>query len=294
MWARITSADERLVALEDIDQGERLRRVNDAFVVDLAVSIGEAGLIQPIVVRRILGSEKPFRLVVGAHRLAAHRVLGKPEIRARVVELSDLDAEQFEVDENIVRCDPGGWERCRFLGRRGTIYAKRHPDAVVTTGSEGPRGRGRPRNDLFYPEGKNSGWHIPVVMGFVSEVASETGLATKTLYRDAQIWAALHEYDAELQDLPVSKQPHELRKLAALPPEYRAAAIDALSDGRAESAAEAAVIAAGGTPAAKKQKAEASQLEVLKREWKKASPNTRRDFIAFLRTQPNVLAALHG
>ncbi len=251
LWGRIAAGPERDLQISQIEVKDRLRGVGEGAVSDLAVSISEVGMIQPIVVRSVAteDGEIALRLVAGAHRLEACKRLGHQVIRARVVTVSDLDARQIEIDENLIRSDSGGWERISFLGERAEIYADRHPEAVVPLVAEGPRGRGRPRRDLFLLRENNGVQrHIPAVMGFLSEVADETGLARKTLYRDAQIWAALRPYRAEISALPIRSDLGALRQLAGIADQdERRQVVEVLVSGGAKNVSEAIALAAGNT-----------------------------------------------
>jgi ParB/RepB/Spo0J family partition protein len=85
----------------------RLRKPDKEAVQELAISIKETGLLQPIIVRRETSGKK-FRLIAGGHRLDAHKLLGRDEIAAevriaddtRIAELADIIA---EIDENVRR-----------------------------------------------------------------------------------------------------------------------------------------------------------------------------------------------
>ncbi len=285
IWGRVSQGPEREVALSEIEVGERLRAVGQGAVADLMVSISETGLIQPIVVRpfECRGGEISLRLVAGAHRLEAHRRLGRETIRARVVEMSDLDALQAEIDENIVRSALGGWERVAFLARRLEVYADRHPDQVAEVGAQVRRGRGRPRKDLFSLGEKNGAErHVPVIMGFVSEVADQTGLARKTLYHDCQIWAALHRYEAQIRTLPLANDTRALRHIAGQPEDRRGAIIGVLAEGRAKSVSDAIAIAAGNTPVKPAQTPVDEAVKAFRRLWGAASPSAREAILADL------------
>jgi len=287
-WGYLGAAGpERSVAISDIEVGDRLRRLDEGFVADLAVSIAETGLIQPIVVRAVEDAEA-YRLLAGAHRLAAHRRLGRDTIQARVVTVSDLDAMQFEIDENIIRAAPGGLEFFSFIGERMEIFAQRHPDQVAFEPKGEKRGRGRPPKN-FAALRKIPGGRIRTLMGFAEEVAGETGLSRRTIYQAAQAWAALQDHDAQLRDLPIARSAKALLTLAKAPPELLGAAIELLAAGEAETAADALVIADGGVPAARRNVPQTTvdqELKALKTAWKRARPTTREAFIDFLMGAP--------
>ena len=69
---------------------------------DLARSMKEEGLIQPITVRKM---GEAFELVVGERRLRAAQILGWKTIEARIAEINDEDAAIKGLIENLQRTD---------------------------------------------------------------------------------------------------------------------------------------------------------------------------------------------
>ena len=65
---------------------------------ELAVSIGEKGLLEPIVVRFVLGG---FEVVAGNRRLEACKMLGMRSIPCHIVDLDDREAFEVSLVENI-------------------------------------------------------------------------------------------------------------------------------------------------------------------------------------------------
>ncbi|RQP98857.1 ParB/RepB/Spo0J family partition protein [Burkholderia stagnalis] len=77
------------------------RRVfNEAKLTELAESIREAGLIQPIVVRRAASG---YQIVAGERRWRAHKMIGRDTIKVVIVDLSDEDMAMLALVENVVR-----------------------------------------------------------------------------------------------------------------------------------------------------------------------------------------------
>ncbi len=95
---------QQLVPVESVEVGKRLRSLDRAWVTTLAENIAEQGLHSPIDVVEVAGS---YRLVFGAHRLAAFRHLGRPAIPAMVRSAESatkgLEERLREVSENLVR-----------------------------------------------------------------------------------------------------------------------------------------------------------------------------------------------
>jgi ParB family chromosome partitioning protein len=84
------------------------RRVfNEAKLSELAESIREVGLMQPIVVRR---AESDYQIVAGERRWRAHKMVGIDTIKAVVVECSDADMAVLALVENVSRDDLSDYE----------------------------------------------------------------------------------------------------------------------------------------------------------------------------------------
>src|SRR6185437_17109949 len=84
------------------------RRVfNEAKLSELAESIREVGLMQPIVVRR---AESGYQIVAGERRWRAHKMLGLDTIKAVVADCSDSDMAVLAMVENISRDDLADYE----------------------------------------------------------------------------------------------------------------------------------------------------------------------------------------
>ena len=74
---------------------------------ELADSIAEIGLLQPISVRRV---EKGYEIIAGERRLRAHQLLNKANIEAIVVDVNDEDAALLTLAENLKRQDLTDYE----------------------------------------------------------------------------------------------------------------------------------------------------------------------------------------
>ena len=101
--------------IKDIIINSRKRKVNQDKVKDLAESISKVGLINPICVT----SESV--LIAGNHRLEAFKLLGLETIEATIMDVSAIDAELIEIDENLKRSELNDLELGRFLQRRNEI-----------------------------------------------------------------------------------------------------------------------------------------------------------------------------
>jgi len=72
---------------------------------ELAASIGEHGLLQPIVVSRVAGETDVYELVVGERRLQASRLAGLERVPALIREVTPEQSLELALVENIQRAD---------------------------------------------------------------------------------------------------------------------------------------------------------------------------------------------
>lgn len=264
-----------------IDADDRLRPVNPAAVGDLAVSIREGGLAHPITVRPVSGR---FQLVIGAHRLAAFAQLGRRTIPAQVRPLTDLEARQLEIDENLVRANLCALDRLTFMAERIEVWAARNPDKVVMDAAQPIKQRGRPPRN--YIKLKQIDGFVPATMGFANETAKETGLSPISVYRAASVLAGVPSpLRQQLQGTWVANNDAALRQLATIGDrEEQAAVVAVLVEGKTKNIAEARAIAAGTPIAPKAAQADTAQRD-FEKAWKGASAPQRKAMLAWLRNQ---------
>ncbi|HQU16666.1 MAG TPA: ParB N-terminal domain-containing protein [Gammaproteobacteria bacterium] len=112
--------------LDMIDDTDRLRPVDPAWARVIAASIEEQGQITPIDVA-VADRDGRHKLIAGAHRMQAVRILGRRTIQAIVSDVSAEQAQLREIDENLARADLNDLDRAIFLGRRKEIYEALHP-----------------------------------------------------------------------------------------------------------------------------------------------------------------------
>jgi len=123
---------------------DRPRELHQDVIDELAHSITQRGLLQPIVVRANgeIGDGNGYRLIAGRHRLEAVKKLGWSRIEARILkaDLDETEAELAEIDENLIRADLSPAERAIHVNRRKELYEQLHPET-----KDGGSGRGRPK-----------------------------------------------------------------------------------------------------------------------------------------------------
>ncbi len=84
----------------------RVRHVRqDSSVAQLAESIAEHGVLEPILVRRPTGADLPYTLVAGERRLRAAQLAGLETVPVVAVEVGEIDAAVIAIIENLHRQD---------------------------------------------------------------------------------------------------------------------------------------------------------------------------------------------
>jgi N6-adenosine-specific RNA methylase IME4 len=155
----------------------RLRKLRPEVVEELAESILQQGLLQPIRLRPRSRGGSGYILVAGRHRLEAvrsihKRKLGPDNIRAEIVDDTNADAALLaEIDENLVRADLSPAERAMHVDARKTLYEKQHTE-TKHGGAPGKAGGGKKAKDLN-------------LRSFVKDTAKKTGKGRSTVAREA-------------------------------------------------------------------------------------------------------------
>ncbi|SAL80830.1 parB-like partition protein [Caballeronia terrestris] len=98
------------------------RLFNEARLSELAESIREVGLMQPIVVRRV---ESAYQIVAGERRWRSHKMLGLENIKTVVIECSDQDMVVLALVENLRRDDLSDYEVAISIRQSETEFPSR-------------------------------------------------------------------------------------------------------------------------------------------------------------------------
>lgn len=96
------------IALIDSNPWQPRSVLGDADLAELADSIREHGLVQPIVVR---ARGNRYQLIAGQRRLAAARQLGWERVPARVLDVEDREMAEIAIVENLQRRDLDALEK---------------------------------------------------------------------------------------------------------------------------------------------------------------------------------------
>ncbi|BDL38926.1 parB-like partition protein [Methylorubrum extorquens DSM 13060] len=105
--ARTAGHAQRKVAVEFLRPNPRnpRRRFSEPELDELAASIRQRGVIQPIVVRALSGVPGTFEIVAGERRWRAAQRAGLNEVPVVVVEIDDRTSLEYAILENVQRAD---------------------------------------------------------------------------------------------------------------------------------------------------------------------------------------------
>jgi ParB family chromosome partitioning protein len=104
------------LALEDIRPADvqPRREFDDAALQELAASIEESGVIQPLVVRQ---AEAGYELIAGERRWRAAKIAGQSQVPAVVKDVTDSEAFALALVENVQRQDLNPMEEASAFAR---------------------------------------------------------------------------------------------------------------------------------------------------------------------------------
>jgi N6-adenosine-specific RNA methylase IME4 len=168
--------------------------------------MGEIGLINPVTVN------KDMTLIVGAHRIEAARLLGWTEIEVFVVDLDELRAELFEIDENLMRNDLHYIDRGNSIRRREELLKKIGMRAKVGDNQHtaGPADSAAPMT--------------------TNNIAASLGISGRTLREERQISTSiLPEVQQAIKDADLPKR--DALKIARMEPEEQLRVAEKLDNG---------------------------------------------------------------
>ncbi len=102
-----TGRKPRRAPIESLRPNPRNPRKNftDAELGELAASIRERGIIQPIVVRAVPGERDAFEIIAGERRWRAAQRVGLHDVPIAVVDATDAQSLEFAIIENVQRAD---------------------------------------------------------------------------------------------------------------------------------------------------------------------------------------------
>jgi ParB family chromosome partitioning protein len=128
--------NQRRVPIEHVSPNPRNPRRNfsDSELDELAASIKERGIIQPVVVRAVRGSRDAFEIIAGERRWRAAQRAGLHEIPIVPIEATDAQALELAIIENVQRTDLNPLEEAGGYQALASEYTHSHEDIAKIVG----------------------------------------------------------------------------------------------------------------------------------------------------------------
>lgn len=105
---------------------------------ELAKSIREKGLLQPVVVRRVAGSDNEFEIIAGERRWRAAQLAGLHDIPIVQKDVSDGEALEIAIIENVQRADLNPLEEAQGYKRLMEEFDYTQEQLSATIGKSRP------------------------------------------------------------------------------------------------------------------------------------------------------------
>ena len=185
------------------------RLFNEHDIDELAASIRERGIIQPILVRTVRGAVDAYEIIAGERRWRAAQRAGAHEVPIVILEVSDREALELAIIENVQRTDlnpleegmgyqaladefgHGQDEIAKIVGKSrshvtNTLRLLKLPDSVKTYLNEGKITAGHARALLNQPDPEQTaraiveqGLNVRQVEAIAQEMAKKLGKESK-------------------------------------------------------------------------------------------------------------------
>jgi ParB family transcriptional regulator, chromosome partitioning protein len=128
--------NQRRVPIEHVSPNPRNPRRNfsDSELDELAASIRERGIIQPVVVRAVRGSRDAYEIIAGERRWRAAQRAGLHEIPIVPIEATDEQALELAIIENVQRTDLNPLEEAGGYQALASEYTHSHEDIAKIVG----------------------------------------------------------------------------------------------------------------------------------------------------------------
>lgn len=122
-----------MVKVDDITPSpfQPRRHFDEEQIQELADSIHENGLMQPLVVRRMNGS---YELIAGERRLRAMRHLGRKEVMVVIQDASDVEVAKLTLIENLQREDLSPIEIAEQFRKLQTEFGMKQEEIARSVG----------------------------------------------------------------------------------------------------------------------------------------------------------------
>jgi ParB family chromosome partitioning protein len=255
--------------IADIDVGSRLRAVDALWADGLAKVIEQTGLQNPIQIMQVGNS---FRLVAGAHRLAAFKRLGRQFIPANVygpeTDQPETEMRLQEIVENVARRELSPLDRAAHIAE---LKASLHRLYGEKRGGDRKTARSKVQTLQFWSLG--------------ADVAARMGLSERTIFADAALHEALPARVRDRLSQPqlrwLAENRAQLVQLSREKAEDQMAVLDLLEGGEAAPDSVPAALALHFNKVDVKNPEEAAMAAFIKL-WSRATPKVRKRIRAYI------------
>ena len=126
----------REIPLDQIDPNpfQTRSQMNEEQLAELSASITANGVVQPVLVRPLLNGR--FQLIAGERRWRASELAGKATIPAILRQVSDEQAMEITIVENLQRADLNPMEQARAFERLSREFHMTQEQMAVRTGKD--------------------------------------------------------------------------------------------------------------------------------------------------------------
>jgi ParB family chromosome partitioning protein len=127
---------QRRVPIEHLSPNPRNPRRNfsDTELDELAASIKERGIIQPVIVRAVRGARDAYEIIAGERRWRAAQRAGLHDIPIVPIEATDEQALELAIIENVQRTDLNPLEEAGGYQALASEYTHSHEDIAKIVG----------------------------------------------------------------------------------------------------------------------------------------------------------------
>ncbi len=126
----------REIPLDQIDQNpfQTRSQVNQEQLAELAASIAANGVVQPVLVRPLVSGR--FQIIAGERRWRASQMAGKTTVPAILRQVSDEQAMEITIVENLQRADLNPIEQARAFERLSREFHMTQEQMAQRTGKD--------------------------------------------------------------------------------------------------------------------------------------------------------------
>src|SRR5208283_5795663 len=130
------SGKPREIPVDQIDSNpfQTRSQTNQEQLAELAASIAANGVVQPVLVRPLANGR--FQLIAGERRWRASQLAGKTTVPAMLRQVSDEQAMEITIVENLQRADLNPMEQARAFERLGREFHMTQEQMAQRTGKD--------------------------------------------------------------------------------------------------------------------------------------------------------------